>query len=140
MSTVLQDAMRPLDHVPPMTEPALDDPGLWSVVQQAHHARLVYPGGPDYRCLIVDYEVDGWAIDVELPIRDMVPGDLDERTVTLEILDDYLSMTVEHVSVVGRVLEWGGSVASLHRAPGRSAMTDRAFTIAVRPIALHREA
>src|SRR6187402_1126049 len=111
MSIVLHDATPRVDHLSAIGEPAVEHPGLWLVVQRAHHARLVYSGGPDCRSLIVDYEVDGCGIKVELPIREVVPGDLDDRVVTMEILDDYLSMTIEHVHVVGRVQEWDGGAA-----------------------------
>jgi len=70
----------------------------------------------------VDYEVDGWGIEVEQPMREVVPGDLDERVVTMEILDYYLSMTVEHVHLYGRVQEWDGGAPGarcVRGGPGR---------------------
>ena len=70
---------------------------------------------------------------------DVVPGDLDERVVTMEILDDYLSMTVEHVQVVGRVQEWDGGAPGARCALGRYGVAGRAYTVAVRPLALHSE-
>ena len=64
MSTVLYD-VTPGNRLSAIGESAVENPGLWSVVQRAHHARLIYPGGPDYRSLIVDYEVDGSGIEVD---------------------------------------------------------------------------
>ena len=139
MSTVLHDVTPRGDHPSAIGEPAAEHPGLWSVVQRAHHARLIYPGGPDYRSLIVDYEVDGCGIEVELPMRDVVPGDLDECVVTMEILDDYLSMTVEHVHVVGRVQEWDGGAPGARCALGRPGVSGRVYTVVVRMLALHGE-
>ena len=138
MSTVLHDAT-PGDHLSTIGELAAEHPGLWSVVQRAHHARLIYSGGPDYRSLIVDYQVDGCGIDIELPMRDVVPGDLDERVVTMEILDDYLSMTVEHVHIVGRVQAWDGGAPGARCALGRRGVSGRAYTVAVRLLGLHGE-
>jgi len=83
--------------------------------------------------------VDGCGIDVELPMRDVVPGDLDERVVTMEILDDYLSMTVEHVHIVGRVQEWDGGAPGARCALGRAGVSGRAYTVAVRLLELHGE-
>ena len=138
MSAVLHNAT-PGDHLSTVGELTAEHPGLWSVVQRAHHARLIYSGGPDYRSLIVDYRVDGCGIDVELPMRDVVPGDLDERVVTMEILDDYLSMTVEHVQIVGRVQEWDGGAPGARCALGRAGVSGRAYTVAVRLLELHGE-
>jgi len=139
MSAVFDEVRPRGNHRSAIGEPATEHPGLWSVVQRAHHARLIYSGGPDYRSLIVDYQVDGCGIDVELPIRDVVPGDLDERVVTMEILDDYLSLTVEHVHVVGRVQEWDGGAAGARRAQGRSRVPGRVHFIAVQPLTLQAE-
>ena len=105
-------------------------------MQRAHHARLIYSCGPDCRSLIVVYEVDGCGVKVELPIREVVPGDLDERVVTMEILDDYLSMTVEHVHVVGRVRAWDGGAAGARRGLGGAGFP---YTVVVRLLALHGE-
>jgi hypothetical protein len=137
MSTVLHDASPRRDHRPGIGEPAVDHPGLWSVVRRAHHAKLSYPSGPDYRSLIVDYVVDGSSIEVEVQMRDALPGDLDERVVTMEILDDYLSMTVEHLQVVGGVHERVGGEFGVPGGPGRPGVSGRAFTIAVQPMALY---
>ncbi len=136
MSSVLDDATPRGNSRSASAEPATEYPGLWSIVQQAHHARLIYPGGPDYRSLIVDYQVDGCGIEVELAMRDVVPGDLDGRVVTMEILDDYLSMTVEHLHVVARVQERDGDAEGAHSALGGSRDPGRAYTIVVRPLAL----
>jgi hypothetical protein len=122
-----------------MGEPAAEHPGLWSVVQRAHHARLICSGGPDDRSLIVDYEVDGLGIEVELPMRDVVPGDLDERVVTMEILNDYLAMTAEHVHLVGRVQKWNGAAPGARCVQGRTGTEGRAYTVAVRLLELHGE-
>jgi hypothetical protein len=137
MSAVLHDAT-PGNRPSAVGEPAAENPGLWSIVQRAHHARLIYPGGPDYRSLIVDYEVDGCGIEVELPMRDVVPGDLDECVVTMEILDDYLSMMVEHVHI-GRVQEWDGGAPGARCTLGRPGVSGRVYTVVVRMLALHGE-
>jgi len=139
MSTVLHDAKPQGNPRSTISEPAAEHPGLWSVVQRAHHARLICSGGPDYRSFIVDYEVDGCGIEVELPMREVVPGDLDGRVVTMEILDDYLSLTVEHVHVVGRVQEWDGGAAGARRARGRSRVPGGVHFIAVQPLTLQAE-
>ena len=139
MSIALPDATPAVNHGSAIGEPATEHPRLWSVVQRAHRARLICSGGPDYRSLIVDYEVDGCGIEVELPMRDVVPGDLDERVVTMEILDEYLSLTVEHVHVVGRVQEWDGVAAGARRAHGRSRVPGRVHFIAVQPLTLQAE-
>ena len=137
MSTVLHEARPRQNHRSASGEPAIEYPGLWSVVQRGHHARLTYSGGPDYRSWIVDYKVDGCGIEVALPMQDVAPGDLDEEVVTMEILDDYLAMTVEQVQLVGRVQEWDGG------APGARCVLGGpggpGYTIAVRLLALHSE-
>ena len=81
--------------------------------------------------------MDGSGIEVEVQMRDALPGDLDERVVTMEILDDYLSMTVEHLQVVGRVHERVGGEFGVPGGPGRPGVPGRAFTIAVQPMALY---
>jgi hypothetical protein len=83
--------------------PGCDHHELWSVVRDCHHARLSYPEGPDYHHrLIVDYRTDGEMITVELPITEVRPEDLHQRLISLEILDEYLSVTAEHVQLTGR--------------------------------------
>ncbi len=139
MSTVFDEVRPRGNHRSAIGEPAAENPGLWSVVQRAHRARLICSGGPDYRSLIVDYQVDGCGIEVELPMRDVVPGDLDDRVVTMEILDDYLAMTAEHVHVVGRVQTWDGGAAGARRVRARSGPPGRACTVAVRLLELHGE-
>ena len=139
MSTVLHEVRPGGTHQSAIGEPAADHPGLWSVVQRAHRARLIYPDGPDYRCLIVDYAVAGWGIEVDLPMREVAAGDLDEREVIMEILDDYLSMTVEQVHLVGRVQQWDGAAPGARCVLGRPGAPGRAYVIAVRLLALHGE-
>jgi len=57
-------------------------------------------------------------------MRDVVLGDLDERVVTMEMLDDYLSATIEQVHIVGRVQEWdGGAGCTLRTGQGRGVGT-----------------
>jgi hypothetical protein len=139
MSTELHQARPGGNHQSALGEPAAEHPGLWSVVQRAHRARLIYSDGPDYRCLIVDYDVYGWGIEVELPMREVAPGDLDEREVTMEILDHYLSMTVEHVHLFGRVQRWDGAAPGARCLLGRPGAPGRTYVIAVRLLALHGE-
>lgn len=140
MTTMLHNTRLVGDRGSTGGEPAAQNPGLWSVVQRAHHARLIYPGGPDYRCLIVDYVVAGSGIELEVPVRDVIPGELDDRVITLEILDDYLSSTVEHVHVVGRVLEGDHGAAGVGRVRGWSGMPRSVFVVAVLPLELQTEA
>ncbi|HEY5978821.1 MAG TPA: hypothetical protein VIT41_04220 [Microlunatus sp.] len=71
-------------------------------MRRSHRARLSYPGGPGYRHLIVEYRTTGATLTIELPLTESSCGDLDERLVDLEILDEYLSMSVGHVQVTGR--------------------------------------
>jgi len=140
MSIALQEAKPRGKHGSATGGPAAEHPGLWSVVQRARPARLIYPGGPDYRSLIVDYEVNGWGVEVVVPMRDVVPGDLDERDVTMGILDDYLAMTAEHVRLVGRVQEWDGATSGargvLAAGPG---VPVRAYTIAAWLLSLNSD-
>jgi hypothetical protein len=79
-----------------------EHPEWWSVVRRCHRARLSYPGGPGFRHLIVEYRTTGATLTIELPLAESSCGDLDERLVDLEILDEYLSMSVGHVQLTGR--------------------------------------
>ena len=80
----------------------LEPPEWWSVVRRCHRARLSYPGGPGYRHLIVEYRTTAATLTIDLPLTESSCADLDERLVDLEILDEYLSMSVDHVQVTGR--------------------------------------
>ena len=84
----------------------------WSVVQRHHRACLDFPGGPGYNRLIVDYGTVGGEIILTVPPDEVVSGGLDERVVTLEILNDYLSPTVEHVRLTGRAEVAAGSTSA----------------------------
>ncbi len=112
-----------------------EHPEWWSVVRRCHRARLSYPGGPGYRHLIVEYRTTGATLTIELPLAESSCGDLDERLVDLEILDEYLSMTVGHVQVTGRAeIATSPAPRTVSRQPLWAVVGQSRFTIVVTPV------
>lgn len=81
----------------------LDHPQLWSIVRQHHRAHLSFTGGPDCRRMIVEYQADGHTIMVKLPMGEAHLERMDGCRISLEILDEYLSVVPTRVQVIGRV-------------------------------------
>jgi hypothetical protein len=77
----------------------VSQPSWWRVPRWAE---VVRPAASGYHHLIVEYRTTGATLTIELPFTESSCGDLDERLVDLEILDEYLSMSVGHVQVTGR--------------------------------------
>ncbi len=77
----------------------MSQPSWWRVPRWAE---VVRPAASGYHHLIVEYRTTGATLTIELPFTESSCGDLDERLVDLEILDEYLSMSVGHVQVTGR--------------------------------------
>lgn len=110
MSTATVAELRNHDGLSPADSG--DESDGWSVVQRHHRASLDFPGGPGYHRLIVDYGTVGSEIVLSVPADEVVSSGLDERVVTLEILNDYLSPTVEHVRLTGRAEVTAGSTSA----------------------------
>ena len=112
-----------------------EHPEWWSVVRRCHRARLSYPGGPGYRHLIVEYRTTGATLTIELPLTESSCGDLDERLVDLEILDEYLSMSVGHVQVTGRAeIATPPAPRTVSNQPSWALAGRSRFTIVVTPV------
>jgi hypothetical protein len=68
----------------------VSQPSWWRVPRWAE---VVRPAASGYHHLIVEYRTTGATLTIELPFTESSCGDLDERLVDLEILDEYLSMS-----------------------------------------------
>jgi hypothetical protein len=96
----------------------------WSTVEAHHWACLDCCCGADYHRLIVEYETVDGTITLVVPSGEVGSSALDDRLVTLEVLDQYLSPVADHLVLAGRA-EFGTRSST---TPGRGQQSARMVT------------